>query len=199
MQFNLLNHFLRIVRHGTTEQRVYLTFDDGPVPEVTPWVLDVLDSLGAKATFFMVGDNARRHPEIVEEVVRRGHSVGNHTMHHLQGIKTQTARYLADVEECARHVPSRLFRPPHGLLKPSQLARLKSDYQVVFFDIVTHDYSRRLSADDVVGNIKRFARNGAVIVFHDSLKAAPRLRESLPRCLEWLIAEGYELCAIPMA
>lgn len=172
-------------------REVYLTFDDGPVPEVTPRVLDILDRFGARATFFMVGDNVRRHPELLAEVRRRGHGVGNHTMHHLQGSHVTTKRYLRDIMEAHELIGSHLFRPPHGWMRPRQARAMCRMFKPVMYDLVTRDYSRRLTADQVVANVRRYARPGAVIVFHDSLKAAPRVLDALPRALEWLLAHGY--------
>lgn len=175
---------------------MFLTFDDGPIPEVTPWVLDVLDSFGVKATFFMVGQNVERHPHLLEEVRRRGHAVGNHTLHHIQGASATTMRYMRDTAEGARLTGSCLFRPPHGWLRPRQLMALKKHYRVVMYDLVTRDYSRRLTAEEVLENVKRFARNGSIIVFHDSLKSQSRLREALPQAIEWLLAQGYQFSLI---
>ncbi len=172
-------------------RRVYLTFDDGPVPEVTPRLLDLLDSYGIKASFFMVGDNARRYPALVEEVRRRGHDIGNHTMHHLQGAKVSTMRYLRDVEEADRLLSSPFFRPPHGWLRPRQARAMRKKYRLVMYDLVTRDYSRRLSPRDVAENVRRLARPGSIIVFHDSLKSLPRLFEALPLSIEWLRDQGY--------
>lgn len=180
----------RIKRPGPGKT-VYLTFDDGPIPEETPWVLDVLDRFGIKATFFMVGDNVRRYPELLEEVRRRGHSVGNHTMHHLQGMKTITSRYLADVEEAQALIRTTLFRPPHGLLRWKQSHAIRAKYNLIMYDLVTRDYSRKMSPEQVLDNVKRYARNGSIIVFHDSLKASVRMRWALPRAIEWLIEQGY--------
>lgn len=171
---------------------VYLTFDDGPIPEVTPWVLDLLDRYGIKATFFMVGDNARKYPELYEEVIRRGHSVGNHTMHHVQGLRLRLKSYLRDVAEARQYIKSDLFRPPHGWLRPRQTWALHEQFRVVMFDLVTRDYSKRLTADQVVANVKRYARSGSVIVFHDSIKSWPRLQRALPESLDWLLSKGYE-------
>ena len=187
----------RIKRKGDRPV-VYLTFDDGPIPEVTPWVLDVLDRYGVKATFFMVGDNVRRHPELLEEVRRRGHSYGNHTMHHIQGMKVMAVRYLRDVAEAAALIDSTLFRPPHGLLRWKQAKALKQRYNIVMYDLVTRDYSRKLSPERVLENVRRYARNGSIIVFHDSLKAEKNMRWALPRAIEWLQARGYEFAALPM-
>lgn len=177
---------------------VYLTFDDGPIPEVTPWVLDTLDKYDVKATFFMVGDNARRHPWLVEEIKRRGHSYGNHTMHHLQGFKVTSMRYMRDITEANEYIDSSLFRPPHGLMRWSQAKAIKAHYNIVMYDLVTRDYSKRLNGYDVLANVKHYTRNGSIIVFHDSLKAERNLRFALPQAIEWLKSEGYEILPIPM-
>ena len=180
------------------KRTVYLTFDDGPIPEMTPWVLDVLDRYGVKATFFMVGDNVRRHPELLEEVRRRGHSVGNHTMHHLQGMKVTARRYLRDVAEADALIDSPLFRPPHGIMRWKQSRALRSKYNIIMYDLVSRDYSAKQSPQRVLQNVKRYARNGSIIVFHDSLKAAPNTRKVLGAAIEWLISEGYEFEPLPM-
>lgn len=177
---------------------VYLTFDDGPIPEVTPWVLDTLDRYGIRATFFMVGDNVARHPELLEEVRRRGHSVGNHTMHHLQGMKVSTYRYMHDLTEANDFIDSPLFRPPHGLLRWKQARAIKDRYNLVMYDLVTRDYSRKLRPEQVLQNVKRYARNGSIIVFHDSLKAEKNMKAVLPQAIEWLRARGYEFEPLPM-
>lgn len=122
---------------------VFLTFDDGPIPEVTPWVLDLLDHYGIKATFFCVGDNVRKHPETFRMVVERGHSVGNHTMHHLQGAKVTTSRYVADIMEAHALIDSPLFRPPHGLIRWKQAAAIKDNMRIIMYDLVTRDYSKK--------------------------------------------------------
>ena len=173
------------------DRRVYLTFDDGPIPEATPWVLDMLDRYGIKATFFMVGDNVRKYPAIYEEVKRRGHRVGNHTMHHLQGAKCTTRRYLRDVEEANNLIGSNLFRPPHGWLRPRQAKALSKKYKIIMYDLVTRDYSKLKEAEDVVKNVKRYTRPGSIIVFHDSLKSIRKLQTALAESIEWLQKEGY--------
>lgn len=187
----------RLNRRG--RRVVYLTFDDGPVPSQTPWVLDILDRYGIRATFFMVGDNVRRHPELRDEVLRRGHSIGNHSMHHLQGMHTPTAQYLADIDSAAELIPSVLYRPPHGIMRLKQSRLLRERYNIVMYDVVTRDYSRRLTPDMVFENVKRYTRPGSIIVFHDSDKAAANMRAALPRSIEWLLARGYEFDTIPMA
>ena len=130
-----------------TEKAVYLTFDDGPIPEVTPWVLDVLDHYGIKATFFCVGDNVRKHPATFQQVVERGHSVGNHTMHHLQGAFTTTKRYVADINEADSYIHSALFRPPHVLIRWKQAAAIKGNMRIIMYDLVTRDYSQKLTRE----------------------------------------------------
>ena len=169
-----------------------MTFDDGPVPEVTPQVLDILDRYGVKATFFMVGDNVRRHPELYQEVKRRGHTVGNHTMHHLQGMKSRSITYLRDIAEADSLIGSRLFRPPHGIMRWAQARTIKRRYNIIMYDVVTRDYSRKLSPERVFDNVRKYTRDGSIIVFHDSLKARDNVLEVLPRALEWLKEQGYE-------
>lgn len=180
------------VKEPDGARTVYLTFDDGPIPESTPWVLDTLDRYGVKATFFMVGDNVRKHPGLYEEVRRRGHAVGNHTMHHLRGSRVTTRKLVNDVREAAQYIDSTLFRPPHGWMRSAQTEIIRRKFRIVMFDLVTRDYSSLLTADDVVKNVKHYARPGSIIVFHDSLKSLPRIREALPRSIEWLLEQGYE-------
>lgn len=177
---------------------VFLTFDDGPIPEVTPWVLDLLDHYGIKATFFCVGDNVRKYPETFRMVVERGHSVGNHTMHHLQGAKVTTSRYVADIMEAHALIDSPLLRPPHGLIRWKQAAAIKDNMRIIMYDLVTRDYSKKLTGEQVLDNVRRYVRNGSIIVFHDSLKSESNLRYALPRAIEWLKENGYQFLPIPM-
>lgn len=177
---------------------VFLTFDDGPIPEVTPWVLDLLEQYGIKATFFCVGDNVRKHPETFKMVVERGHSVGNHTMHHLQGAKVTTRRYVADIMEAHALIDSPLFRPPHGLIRWKQAHAIKDNMRIIMYDLVTRDYSKHLNGEQVLDNVRRYTRNGSIVVFHDSLKSEQNLRYALPRAIEWLKENGYQFLPIPM-
>lgn len=188
----------RMPAEGVGNKCVWLTFDDGPVPEVTPFVLSTLAERGIKATFFMVGDNVRRNPGLFDRIRAEGHSWGNHTMHHLKGLGVTTPAYLADVAEAHTLIASPLFRPPHGLLRRSQARALGATHRLVMYDLVTRDYSRRLTPADVVANVRRYSRPGSIIVFHDSIKALPRLREALPASLDWLISQGYEFRPLPM-
>lgn len=170
---------------------VYLTFDDGPIPEATPEVLDILREKGVKATFFMVGDNARKHPEVARRVVEEGHGLGNHTMHHVKAMGLTAEEYEREVED-AWNPETRLFRPPHGWIRRGQWKRLeKKGYKLVFYDVVTRDYSKRIDAAQVVANVKRYTRPGSIIVFHDSLKSIAKLRTALPESIDWLKSQGY--------
>lgn len=173
------------------EKVAYLTFDDGPIPEITPWVLDLLDKYKIKATFFCVGDNVRKHPEVYAEVLRRGHRVGNHTFNHLQGIKTWTKDFVKNTELASEYIESNLFRPPHGHMLFPQYWVLRKKYQIVMWDVVTRDYSKLMTPTDVFNNVKKYVRDGSIIVFHDSLKAEKNMKEALPKSIEWLMKEGY--------
>lgn len=178
---------------------VYLTFDDGPIREVTPWVLDLLDYYGIKATFFLVGDNVRRNPDLLEEIKRRGHSWGNHTMNHLQGFKVMSRNYLRNIAEADKLIDSILYRPPHGIMRWGQAKVIKDHMNIIMYDLVTRDYSKKLNGEQVLKNVKKFVRNGSIIVFHDSLKAEANLRYALPRAIEWLKEQGYEFEPLPMS
>lgn len=185
----------RIPRKSKT---VYLTFDDGPVPEVTPWVLNVLDHYNIKATFFCVGDNVARHKELYQEILKRGHLTGNHTQNHIQGMRYRTKNYLRNVEAANTLIDSPLFRPPHGHMRFRQkMALQKAGYHIIMWDVVSRDYSKNLTPNEVVENVRKYTRNGSIIVFHDSLKAQRNLKEALPKAIEWLIKEGYQIKKLP--
>lgn len=174
------------------EKTVYLTFDDGPIPEVTPWVLDLLKKYNIKATFFCVGDNVRKHPEVFKMLVSAGHSVGNHTFNHLQGFKVKSDKYVENVELADAYIRSNLFRPPHGHLRIRQGTKLSKKFRFVMWDVITRDYNRKLSGEYVLNVVKRYARNGSIIVFHDSIKAEENMKYALPRAIEFLLSEGYK-------
>ena len=181
---------------------VYLTFDDGPIPEATPFVLDTLARFGIKATFFVVGDNVRKYPEIFRRILAEGHRVGNHTFNHIGGFRwlsrkylknTQKAEELIEGESSYGAVKAPLFRPPHGWMRPLQYRVIrKQGYRIIMWDLVTRDYSKNLTAAEVLANVKRYARNGSIITFHDSLRSIKKLEVMLVPALEWLIAQGYE-------
>ena len=179
-------------RMNPDEKAVYLTFDDGPIPVVTPWVVELLGRYDIKATFFMVGDNVRKHPQEFRQVIEAGHRVGNHTFNHLKGVFTETNEYLDNVEKADALIHSKLFRPPHGMLRRSQYNELSKHYQFVMWDLVTRDYSKRMNGEEVLANVKKYVRNGSIITFHDSLRSEENLKYALPRAIEWLLEQGYE-------
>ena len=181
-----------IWRMSPDEKAVYLTFDDGPIPVITPWVVELLGRYDIKATFFMVGDNVHKHPQEYLQVVEAGHRIGNHTFNHLKGLFTETNEYLDNVEKTDALIHSKLFRPPHGMLRRSQYNELSKHYQFVMWDLVTRDYSNRLCGEDVLTKVKKYVRNGSIITFHDSLRSENNLRYALPRAIEWLLEQGYE-------
>lgn len=171
--------------------KIYLTFDDGPIPEITTTVLDILERYNAKATFFCVGDNVAKHPEIYQQVLDAGHTTGNHTFHHLNGWKTSVEEYINDVNKCSALVNSPLFRPPHGRIRPSAIKHLRKEYQIIMWSVLTGDYNKTLTPEKVLKNATDHTTDGSIIVFHDSLKAADNLFFALPRFLEHFSEKGY--------
>lgn len=174
------------------EKAVYLTFDDGPIPEATPFILKTLEEYGAKATFFVVGDNVRKYPELFEQIKAAGHRIGNHTFNHMGGARHSIHTYMNNAMLADEYLHTNLFRPPHGWMRPAQYAWLSRKFKVVMWDVVTRDYSRSLNADDVLRNVKQYTRNGSIITFHDSLKSIEKLYFALPASLRWLRSQGYE-------
>lgn len=193
----------------TDKKVLYLTFDDGPIPEVTPWVLDELMKYKAKATFFCIGKNIDENPDIFKRIIAEGHSIGNHTYNHYNGWKYVNREYYENVEQGAealarhlhpspvtRHPSLPLFRPPYGKLKPSQYKHLKDKYRIVMWDVLTLDYSLQVSKTKVLNTAIKHAAPGSIIVFHDSLKAQPKLQYALPKVLEHFSALGYTFAAL---
>jgi peptidoglycan/xylan/chitin deacetylase (PgdA/CDA1 family) len=178
-------------RKNSSEKVVYLTFDDGPVPEVTPQVLGILDDFDIKATFFCVGDNVKKFPELYREILLKGHSVGNHTFHHLNGFKVGQEQYLKDVEQASQLIDSRLFRPPYGKLTRREKKILQQKFQIVLWDVISYDYDKNLSPSQVLKNVKSYSRSGSVILFHDSVKAKNNMLTVLPQAISFLLAKGY--------
>ncbi|MEA4935996.1 Peptidoglycan-N-acetylglucosamine deacetylase [bioreactor metagenome] len=179
-------------RIKTKSRLIYLTFDDGPVPEVTPQVLDILDQYGWKATFFCVGENVKRHPELYEEIIHRGHRVGNHSYNHIRGFRFSVEDYVANVNKASEVIDSKLFRPPHGRIKFSQIKALRENYQIVMWDVITYDYDSRKSPDTIFGIVRRYLRKGSIVVFHDSIKAKKNVLTVLPKALGYWKEQNYE-------
>jgi peptidoglycan/xylan/chitin deacetylase (PgdA/CDA1 family) len=180
-----------IWRKKTSSKVIYLTFDDGPVPEITPAVLAILEQYNWKATFFCVGENVSKHPDIYNEILQQGHKTGNHTYNHLKGFSCNSADYLLNVQKAAQFIDSDLFRPPHGQISAKQIKLLKNDYQLVMWDVITHDYNQKLSPEQVLSNITNNIRSGSIVVFHDSVKAADNMLKVLPLALDFWISKGY--------
>lgn len=197
------------------EHSVYLTFDDGPIPESTPYILKTLREFGIKATFFVVGDNVRKYPDLYRQIIEDGHQVGNHTYNHIGSARHSIKSFDENVEKCfrimaeqsplhdgdnaadhsrinPRMVYNNLFRPPHGWMRHTLYWRYKNKLRIVMWDLVTRDYSKLLSPYDVVRNVKNYTRNGSIITFHDSLKSIDKLYFALPASLRWLKSQGYE-------
>lgn len=179
-------------RMDKNDHSVYLTFDDGPIPESTPFILETLRRYNAKATFFMVGENVLRHHDLYNQIVAEGHQVGNHTFNHIGSFKHWTLTYALNIQQANDLIKAHLFRPPHGWMRHSVYWWFQRRYKIVMWDLVTRDYSKWLTADDVVRNVKRYTRNGSIITFHDSLKSIDKLKTALPEALEWLQEQGYE-------
>lgn len=180
-----------VCRKNSSEKVVYLTFDDGPCVKTTPHILDVLDTFNIKATFFCVGENVLRTPDLFAEIKQRGHAVGNHTMCHANGFKYTTDEYIRLVDEADTLIKSPFFRPPYGRIKPAQYKLLKKRYRFVMWDVITRDYNANLKPEKIVAIVKRYVRNGSVIVFHDSIKAQKNVFAVLPQAIEYLQKEGY--------
>lgn len=171
---------------------VYLTFDDGPVPESTPFILDTLAKYNVKATFFMVGENVLRYHDLYNRIVEEGHQVGNHTFNHMGSFKHWALTYGINTEKANELIHAHLFRPPHGWMRWSVYWWLSKRYKIVMWDLVTRDYSKWMTPGDVLKNVKRYARNGSIITFHDSTKSIEKLKYALPEALKWLKEQGYE-------
>jgi peptidoglycan/xylan/chitin deacetylase (PgdA/CDA1 family) len=181
---------------STGRKEIFLTFDDGPIPEVTPWVLETLEAYNARATFFCVGDNVRKYPEIYSQVINGGHSVGNHTLNHLSGWSTENISYFNNIRHCARMVQSGLFRPPYGKLRPSQIQFLQRHYQIIMWDVLSGDFDHEIEPAECFQNVIQHASPGSIVVFHDSLKAETNLRYTLPLVLDYFTKEGYAFVAL---
>lgn len=180
------------------EKKVYLTFDDGPIPGVTEFVLQQLEAFNVKATFFCVGDNVQKHPDVYMRVLEQGHAVGNHTFNHLNGWKVSDDKYIQNVLKCSEAMAENglgqkplLFRPPYGKIKRSQIKKLKADYRVIMWDVLSGDFDKGLCAEVCLEKTIKATRNGSIVIFHDSIKAEPNLKWVLPRYLERLHKEGY--------
>jgi len=180
---------------ASNRKEVYLTFDDGPVPGITEWVLDTLDQFGAKASFFVVGDNVQKYPDLFTRMVECGHSIGNHTQNHLNAWQNNQKEFLNNIELCNRSMHGYsgkpLFRPPHGKLTPGIIRKVKSKYQIVMWDVLSGDYDPSISADSCLKKSLYHTSEGSIIVFHDSYKAEKKLKSVLPAYMRDLDSRGF--------
>ena len=188
-----------IWNRSRTERCIYLTFDDGPIPIVTPFVLNTLKVYNAKATFFCIGDNIRKHPSVYEQVVADGHTVGNHTYNHLRGWKTDTETYVGNFKKCDEMISPGYFRPPHGRVTREQVKALKTlnpSLNIVMWDVLSGDFDSKLKKEQCLKGVLKHSTNGSIVVFHDSIKAFSRLEYVLPEALKYWNKQGYQFKAL---
>ncbi|WP_456438463.1 polysaccharide deacetylase family protein [Psychroserpens sp.] len=180
-------------------KELYLTFDDGPTPEITNWTLEILKQYNAKATFFCIGANIKKHPDIFQNIIKDDHAIGNHTQHHVKGWKTKTKAYITEVLEAEEHIElqqskrSYLFRPPYGQIKPKQGKELMAlDYKIIMWDVLSFDWQKEVSGEDCLDNVISKSKEGSIIVFHDSIKASKNMMYALPKVLEYFSEAGFK-------
>jgi peptidoglycan/xylan/chitin deacetylase (PgdA/CDA1 family) len=175
------------------EKSLFLTFDDGPHPTITPQVLSMLSDYKAKATFFCIGDRVKRYPEIFQRILDEGHAIGNHTQHHIKGWETATADYVAEVNEAEKYICSRLFRPPYGRIKRKQAKLLLNQgFEIIMWTVLSADYDQKLTKEASADRVLRNINNGNIYLFHDSERGEKRMLYALPKLLEAASALGFE-------
>jgi len=179
-----------IWRLRSKEKHIYLSFDDGPIPESTPWTLALLKKESIKASFFCVGENVKKHPKLYKQILEQGHSVGNHTYNHIRGFTHSTSEYIKNVEKAKRYISSNLFRPPYGMIKKSQIKKL-NNYRIIMWDILSEDYRNDISYDDCLKKIIKQTRKGSIVLFHNNIKSEKKMRHVLVRYIEFLKSKGY--------
>lgn len=190
---------------STEKKELYLTFDDGPTPDITYWVLDTLKPFNAKATFFCIGNNVAKHPEIFRQIIKEGHSIGNHTHNHIKGWNTETEQYLENVAIAEEAIANQkfqltginLFRPPYGQIKPKQGKQLMAlGYKIVMWDVLSFDWDKTVSNQECLNHVISKSKNGSIVVFHDSIKASNNMKFALPKVLEHFSEKGFSFKAI---
>ncbi len=199
------NQLIRKLFNGTTwkeqtsDNEVFVTFDDGPIPEVTPWVLDEADKWGAKLTFFCVGENAYKHPDVLNEVIHRGHKIGNHTYNHIKAWSNNKQYYFNNIQKASEYLNTNLFRPPHGQIYPWYINPIKTQLhfeKIIMWDILTCDYDKNLSGEQVFNHVQKHISPGSIIVFHDSLKAMKNMQYAFPKTLELIQNRNFKARSI---
>lgn len=190
--------FPDLVWHVETDKKeIFLTFDDGPCPQLTRWILEVLAQYNAKASFFCVGENLKRYPELTQEIRSAGHMVANHTYNHLNGWKTDDDTYINNVEKCEVLTMNKIFRPPYGKIKKSQRRKLISmNYKIIMWDLLTYDFDKKSDKEKSLKKIYKIARPGSIIVFHDNIKSEENLRYLLPKTLAYFAKSGYSFSSL---
>ncbi len=184
--------FSRLTWNEDTDKKVlYLTFDDGPTPKITNWILKELAKYNAKATFFCLGKNVVLYPKLLDYIICEGHSVGNHTYNHLNAWKTEKHKYLNDIKSCEKVFHSKLFRPPYGKLKPGIRTQILESHQIIMWDVMSYDFDNDISEENCYQNVVKNAKEGSIIVFHDSVKAKKNMKASLPRVLKCFSEKGF--------
>lgn len=194
----------------STEKTIYLTFDDGPTPDITNWILNTLKKFNAKATFFCIGNNIERHPDTLQDILKEGHTIGNHTQNHIKGWKTNTKDYIENIDTCENVLKSQiinselqnskivnLFRPPYGQITPKQGKKLIAlNYKIVMWDVLSFDWDKTVSPETCFNNVISKAKSGSIVVFHDSVKASKNMQYALPKVLEHFSKKGFEFKAL---
>lgn len=170
---------------------IYLTFDDGPTPKITNWILDTLKSFGIKASFFCLGKNVMKYPAIFERILEEEHTIGNHSFSHLNGWKSKNEAYFGDFEKCQELIQSKFIRPPYGRITRSQAKYLNQFYKIIMWNVLSGDYDKKITPEKCLSNVMNNTQSGSIIVFHDSLKAEQNLKYTLPKSIESLLKKGF--------
>ena len=182
-------------KKNTEQKKIWITFDDGPDKKVTPFLVNLLEKFNIKATFFIVGSQAKKHPELVKLIINNGHKIGNHSFSHLSGYSTKNNKYLQDVEQAKKHIDSDIFRPPYGKITPSQIKSLKKDFKIIMWDIMSWDFKENISSKKIFRNVMDNVESGSIILFHNNLKSYKNLKKSLELILEKLKEQEYQFSA----
>lgn len=190
--FLLQKYYSKLIwKKPNEDQSIYLTFDDGPIPEITPFVLDLLQKHQIKATFFCIGDNIQKHPEIFERIKNEGHHIGNHTFNHLKGWKTDDETYIKNIQKCQELTQTNLFRPPYGRIKKSQIQRIQNQFDIIMWTVLSGDFDPKLSPEKCLQNVIQNTKSGDIVVFHDSIKAQACMTYTLPLAIDYWLKEGF--------
>ena len=179
-------------KKNTDQKKIWITFDDGPDEKVTPYLINVLEKFNIKATFFIIGNQAKKYPELVKLIINNGHKIGNHSFSHLNGFSTNNNKYLEDVEQAKKYIDSDIFRPPYGKITPFQIKNLKKDFKIIMWDIMSWDFKENIYPNKIYKNVIDNVENGSIILFHNNLKSYNNLKNSLEIILEKLKDKGYQ-------